>query len=431
MPPQILSQSCLAVKGFCQTSLKVGFFLAVRQLKRTSKWTTILIIFIMMFTFLNLVVVSGILVGLVEGSSRAYREQYSGDIFITKPANKVFIEKTQEILNIAGTIDHVKAYTLRYLQGGQLEANYRTKTNPNDLPDRVPAQIVGINPQEEDKVTKLSQLVVAGNYLEPDDEGQVLVGSTLLAEYSRGVPGLETLANVSVGSRVRVLVGGITKEVTVKGVVKSKIGEVGRRVYFVDRELRKILSRLDFNGQEISFKIGDDATPEHVKESFLASGIDPKNVLVQTWEESQGQFFKDIGSTFSILGTAIGSIALVVASITIFIVIFINAVTRRKFIGILKGIGICSSAIQISYLIQSIFYALVGTVVGSAIIFLLLKPYIDANPIDFPFSDGLLVAPLNTTMWRAGILLLITLIAGYLPARMIIKKNTLDSILGR
>ena len=38
---------------------------------------------------------------------------------------------------------------------------------------------------------------------------------------------------------------------------------------------------------------------------------------------------------------------LVVASITIFIVIFINAITRRKFIGILQGIGISGEAIEI------------------------------------------------------------------------------------
>jgi len=34
-------------------------------------------------------------------------------------------------------------------------------------------------------------------------------------------------------------------------------------------------------------------------------------------------------------------------------------------------------------------------------------------------------------MIRLSILLVVTAIAGYIPARMIIKKNTLDSILGR
>ena len=49
---------------------------------------------------------------------------------------------------------------------------------------------------------------------------------------------------------------------------------------------------------------------------------------------------------------------------TIFIVIFINALTRRKFIGILKGVGINGKAIEMSYMFQSIFYALFGSCIG-------------------------------------------------------------------
>jgi putative ABC transport system permease protein len=131
------------------------------------------------------------------------------------------------------------------------------------------------------------------------------------------------------------------------------------------------------------------------------------------------------------LGTAFSSIGLVVASITIFIVVFINAITRRKFIGILKGIGIDGHAIEISYIFQSIFYALCGSGIGLLIVYGFLVPFITAHPIDFPFSDGILVAPMGQTLFRVLLLVVSTLIAGFIPAWMIIRKNTLDSILGR
>jgi ABC-type lipoprotein release transport system permease subunit len=121
----------------------------------------------------------------------------------------------------------------------------------------------------------------------------------------------------------------------------------------------------------------------------------------------------------------------VVASITIFIVIFINAITRRKFIGILKGIGISGEAIEISYIIQSCFYALSGSGIGLTLLYVILIPFINAHPIDFPFSDGILVAPCLETMVRVGLLIFTTIVAGYVPARMIVQRNTLDSILGR
>jgi ABC-type antimicrobial peptide transport system permease subunit len=127
----------------------------------------------------------------------------------------------------------------------------------------------------------------------------------------------------------------------------------------------------------------------------------------------------------------IGSIGLTVASITVFIVIFINAITRRKFIGILKGIGISSTALEISYVFQSLFYAFIGSGLGLLLLFGFLKPYIDLHPIDFPFSDGILVATFSGTSIRVGLLFVITMIAGYIPARIVTKQNTLDSILGR
>jgi ABC-type antimicrobial peptide transport system permease subunit len=121
----------------------------------------------------------------------------------------------------------------------------------------------------------------------------------------------------------------------------------------------------------------------------------------------------------------------VVAAITIFIVIFINAITRRKFIGILKGIGISGEAIEISYVFQSLFYAVIGSGIGLAVLYGFLVPAVATHPIDFPFSDGILVAPLDGTLTRIGLLVLTTVIAGYLPSRMIVRRNTLDSILGR
>lgn len=415
---------------FCHTALSVGWFLALRQIKRSSKWTTVLIIFIMTLTFLNLVVVNGILVGLVEGSSRAYRQQYSGDFIIKELENKTFIPDSVQIVEALKNYPEVKAVSPRILIGGRVEANYRNKTNQADLNDQVAAQITGIDYLAEDEVSNLSKLIIKGKYFDGNDEGSILIGTNLLQNYSSGVPGDDTLDNVDVGDKVRIIINGSSKEFIIKGVIKSKINEVGRRVFMTDSQLRKIIARPDLNVNEISVKLNQGIDPLVIKQGLEAKGFQ-NQALLQTWEDSQGKFFQDISSTFSVLGSVIGFIGLTVASITIFIVIFINAVTRRKFIGILKGIGVCGSAIQISYIFLSLFYATIGSIVGLLLLYLFFKPYLDANPIDFPFSDGILVAPLEGTLLRVGLLLVITILAGFIPSRMIVRKNTLDSILGR
>jgi ABC-type antimicrobial peptide transport system permease subunit len=97
----------------------------------------------------------------------------------------------------------------------------------------------------------------------------------------------------------------------------------------------------------------------------------------------------------------------------------------------LKGIGITGRAIEVSYVFQSMFYACIGSSVGLVLLYTFLVPYMAANPIDFPFSDGILVAePLETSI-RVGVLVGITIVAGYIPAWMIVRRNTLNSILGR
>ncbi len=409
---------------------KIGFFLAIRQIRKSNKWTTGLIIFVMVLTFLNLVVVSGILVGLIEGSISAWHKQYTGDVIISSLLNKDYIENSPNIVNLLKTMPEIKDMSVRFNKGVVLEANYQTKKQ-NDKPNIASAQLIGINPQQEDVLTGLASHVIAGSYLNAGDYDQVLIGNFLLKQYVPvDSPGFTALENVDVGTKIRIKINDVVKEVRVKGILKSKVDNVSMGLYMIDSEVKSLIGRSDSNAAQIAMNLHDGVNPLTVKNKLILAGVD-KVAKVQTYVDAQPKFLKDIIATFAMLGNALSSIGLVVASITIFIVIFINAITRRKFIGILKGIGINGQAIEIAYIFQSIFYALLGSIIGLAIIYALLVPLFISHPIDFPFSDGILVAPLGETLIRVALLIFATLVAGYIPARMIVRKNTLDSILGR
>lgn len=412
-------------------SIKLGFFLAFRQIKRSNKATTALIIFVMTLTFLNLVVVRGVLVGLIEGVSKVYKEVSTGDVFISNLPKKDYIENSSAILEKIKAMPWVDSYTPRYIESGKVEADYKAKVRITDAPNSASGAITGINPILEDATTHLSSKIVEGEFLTPEDSEYVVLGSSLLKKY---VPvdsaSFSFLENVGPGTKVRIAVGGNTKEFTVKGIIRSKADEVDMRVYMLDSTLRQLIGRTDYNVDEIAIKLKPGGDPVLVKEALIRSGVG-ENARVQTYEEGVPKFVTDIKNTFAILGNVVGSIGLVVASITIFIVIFVNAITRRKFIGILKGIGISSRAIEIAYVIQSLFYAVLGIGVGLLILYGFLVPFIAAHPIRFPFSDGILVAEIGATSFRVFLLSLATLVAGYVPARIVVKKNTLNSILGR
>lgn len=410
---------------------RVGQFLARRELSRSSKWTTSLIVFVMLLTFLNLVVVSGILIGLIQGSLDQYKKFSSGDIIISSFLDRDVIENTQSILPIVETAPFVDSYSVRYSSGGQVEANFRNVVLKDEKRNVVSTFVTGIDPKKEDEVTSLSSLLVEGSFIDEFDSDAIVIGSFLLQEYNKNeFPGLTTLTDTGVGSRVLVKIGTSSKEFVIKGIVKSKVSEVDAKVFMLESEFQKLANRNDLNANDIAIRLIPGSDSLVTKEALIASGVG-ETARVQTSEEAIPQFLDQIKTTFSLLGNGISAIGLVVAAITIFIVIFVNAITRRRYIGILKGIGITPRAIIISYILQSLFYALVGSIVGIIIVFAFLKPFFDANPINFPFSDGILVATVSGTALRTVILLIATVIAGYIPSRMVIKQNTLAAILGR
>ncbi len=93
------------------TSIKVGIYLAIKDLSRASKLTTLLIVFIMTLTFLNLTVGRGILVGLPKGSTNVYDERYSGDLIISKLRKDQYIVDSNELERFYTEIPGIKHVT--------------------------------------------------------------------------------------------------------------------------------------------------------------------------------------------------------------------------------------------------------------------------------------------------------------------------------
>jgi putative ABC transport system permease protein len=412
-------------------SLRIGFLLGFRQIQRASIWTTTLIVFVMTLTFLNLIAVSGILVGLIAGAENAVRAESIGDLIITPLDGETRILDTATIVNNLEQFPEITAQSVRYEAAGTLEANYKSRRDLTGERDIANVRVTGINPTDEEAMTGLSEKLLDGDYLDDQESGYILVGSYYIEEYAEQFGDVfDSLSGVGPGDTVRLTAGDISKELIVKGIIQSKVDEVSLNTYLPEREFRRLFGRTTVDADEIVMRVDPAFSADEVKAELVALALD-EQAKIQTYDEAKPKFIQDLRNTFNVLGTLIGSIGLVVASITIFIIIFINAISRRQQIGILKGIGIKQQAIQIAYVIQAAFYALAGSALGVLITYGFLVGYFDLNPIDFPFSDGILVAEPIGTLYRFIALFVITLAAGFLPAWIIVRQNTLDAILGR
>ena len=411
-------------------SIRIGLLLGLRQIQRANHWTTMLIIFVMMFTFLNLIAVSGVLVGLIEGAERAVRINALGDIIISPLNDEDRVLETETFVRELESYPEIKARSVRYTGSAVLEANYKERRDLAGERDTAAVIVTGVDPELEDSMTYLSDYVVKGEYLGANEEGYILIGAYYLKEYAELFGDIFDTVDAQPGDTVRMTVGDVTKEFIVKGIVESKVDQVNLAAYIPEREFRRVFGRLDRNADQNVVRLNDPRENVNVKSAMLAGGLG-EFAKIMTFEENLPKFLIDIKKTFNLLGTFIGSIGIVVASITIFIIIFINALSRRRHIGILKAIGIERNAIEIAYVIQAAFYALAGSLFGALFTYGFLIPYFEKNPIQFPFSDGILVADPETTFYKFLVLFVITLIAGFLPAWLIARQNTLNSILGR
>ena len=219
--------------------VQVGFFLAVRQLRHAGKGTTALIVFIMVLTFLNLVVVSGLLVGLISGSFKQFHDAYSGDVIVTTAAGRNYIERSPELVSFLESHPQVERFSPRYGANVQILGTLTDLPNKNERQNRIGMRLTGIDLTREEALTGFSRFIIKGGPLMSGEEGYILLGGNFIKKYSSfadaNIPGIDLLDDVDVGSRVRVSLsnsdGPITKDFIVKGIIKSKVDEISTRAF--------------------------------------------------------------------------------------------------------------------------------------------------------------------------------------------------------
>lgn len=413
--------------------LSVGFFLAYRDIRRSNFWTTLLIVFVMSLTYFNMLLLGGILGGLAEGVTDTFRDFYSSDILVTPSGEKKKIERTSDVLFAIDNLEGVVEVSPRLTSVATVEYGYGTKLRESDISETTSAVLTGIIPEKADAVTDLSTMLLEGDFLSSGDAEYVVLGKDMVERYQSVQQirsGFSLLKDVQVGSKVRITSGTHQKEFIVKGIVGTENGLIDQRILMDLPTLRTFLEDSSLDVNEIAIRLEDESLQVQTKE-ILEKTIDNDNVIVETADEAVPDATEEIKSTFAVLGDVIGGISLVVGAITIFIVIFVNAITRRKYIGILKGIGISVETIRISYVFQAMFYAISGVILGAIFIGGYLKPYFDIHPIVLPVAQGGLDISIETLLIDGVLLVITSMISGFVPSWIVTRQNTLDAILGR
>jgi putative ABC transport system permease protein len=406
-------------------SLRVASFLAFQSLKRGNKATIALTILIVSLAFVNLIFISSILGGLVEAINNQIVNNMVSNIIISpqeEPTKKDFIvhpeELQRQIENIPGVIATAKRYKLAGTIAYDKDRRGEFKS--------VSGEIIGIDPEEEKQVTPISQKVVDGRYLESPGKGEILLGLDL-AGSSGAITELNSLGGAKVGDEVRVTFSnGIVREYKVKGIFRTQFDIVDGMAFITVSEAESALS-VQRRASQILVRIDKTGTEDYYIPQIqsLAS-----NLEVRKWTDYFGAL-GGISSSLGMVSSIVSVIGLAVAVITLFIIIYVNVVNRRRQIGILKAIGIKQDIIVYSYILQALFYSISGVIIAALSIFYLIAPYLVAHPWNMPMAGNVSLAlDRLQVVYSAASLLVVGFVAGLIPSWRVARENILKAIWG-
>jgi len=397
-------------------SLKVAAFMAVKSIARGNRWVFTLIIAMLALVYLNLVFAPSMLAGVIDTINDKIINTLSGHIMIESKTEE------KEIADLAGLITQIDAID------GVAAVSARSDV-PADISyngERFLTSVYSMDPDKDKQVFNISEHLLEGSYLAPGDTDKIMLCVQIAGMDNENIElYAASLKSVHAGDVVTVdYPGGVKKQYTVKGIFQVELIQTDFSAFITETEYEILNPLADNTATSIHIKAddGNNLDPILTQIDTLRDGI-----RYRTWDEVAG-ILKSMTRTFDDVIRILQVVALIVAAITIFIITYIDLVSKRKQIGIQRAIGITPSSIVLSYVLRAIIYAVVGTLVAVVIFAFIIRPIEAMYPFHFPFGDILLPLDIAYSVRSMFILLGVSIVAAFLPAWRTIKIKIIDAI---
>lgn len=459
------------LKGSVGREFLLGWRLVGQYILRGRKWTLLLTIFLMAVAFVNLVFVSSLLGGVNRSIERQVKNFMVGEVYLEPKKSGGYLQDVPEItkrLQRTEGVTHVSSLLSVY---GELSSGEK----------RVQTTVKVIDPAQYTKAIAINQHIIDGNFL-PDDDS-IFVGEQVVAA-GETKQLAESLEGTKVGDKVTLKINGKERPMKVGGVFRTKYMYADREIYMTrgawSKLVREVNDELVKNEQtvrnqavlppqvtyflpaqiavELSGNLAaqSDAilrqqraaaalfapeqaanmvvvrTDPHKEKAVEQAARDQQlpGVAVHNWRDSAG-YMNSISGSFVVIDAIMLVVGVFIAAVTIFIVIYVDVINKRRQIGIQRALGVKPRIIVFSYVLMSLFYAACGILLGLAVFFAGLVPYFAAHPFSLPIADVTLDISAPQLVLRVYIILMVAIVSGVIPSIMASRMKMLDAILGR
>jgi putative ABC transport system permease protein len=408
--------------------LQAALFLTYKYITRGNKGTIVLTVLVASLAFLQINFISGIFSGALGLIYDQTKNNYVGNIVVQPGKDQwgnkeEYIKQVTELKSKINAIPGIIGCSSRYTIGAVIE--YQPDKTGKDI-RTVSWPVKSIDPEDEKRISGLHNNMLAGQYLEESDRDQIVMGREISGGYGASLE-VQSLKGVNIGDEVTIFYhNGTTREYTIKGIYATAFPLADMNAFVTQKEMESVLGMRD-RASEIIIRT-DDAYPEaYYIQELRKAGVELQDI--RPWQDFIGLVL-GLAQTFDIIKRIVLFIGLIVAGVTIFIVIFIATISRKKQIGIMKAIGMKEGIIVASYIMLSLFYAVIGIGIGFAVLEFVATPYFIAHPLDFPVGKTSLLIVWSEVATSIICMLAVSIIAGFIPSWRVSRENIIKAIWG-
>jgi len=397
--------------------IKVGILSAKSSIKRGNKKTLAFIIFVLALIFMNLVFLPS-MIGGVSGMFTDFMQYPYGDIVIEPMGDNPYINNADSVLQKVRAVPDVSAATKRLDAGVSIQ--YKQKV--------VGSTITGLLPLEEYDVSNYHNIIVDGEFLGDLARDEIIIGAMLVEGYF-GSETYDNLGGVRVGSLVDVTYSnGVVRTYKVKGIMEGTWEGTDLNALIHYKEIQDVFGLDGSEATSVVMRVKNPQDAAKVKGKIISVGV---NEPVFTNAEKSDAILRQAMQSIDMINVVSKYVSLIIGAALILIIIYINVLNRKREIGILKAVGISPSSIVISYAFISMFYVVMGILAGLVLYFISMF-YFKANPVMF-YENIKLVPEIQVGLIINSIftMLIMSVIAGIIPAWRVSKESILEAIWGR
>ena len=386
----------------------LGWRLMRQYIVRGRKWTLALTTLLVAVAFINLAFASSLLTGITHAIEHQVKSLMVGEIYLDAKEPGKFIANADEKVAAIKRIDGVRM--------ADKVLSFDTLLVSGDAYTRAAVNVV--DPKTFGETLDIEKHIESGTFLKNDDE--IVLGSRLLVRTALG--------GAKVGDTISMKINGKDIKVKVGGISNTKYIYADDAAYVSCALWQKISGEANSTAATMIIVRAANGKDNEVKKAL--ENLKYTDVRIHDWRDA-ASYMDTISGSFISLDAIMLLVGIIIAAVTIFIVIYVDIINKRRQIGIQRAIGVKPRVIVFSYVLLSLFYAVCGVAAGLAIFFGGLVPFFLAHPFRLPIADVTLYVSPPQLVFRAEIVLVVAIISGAIPAVMASRMKMLDAILGR